>query len=339
MREIGFGVVGAGTWGGVHSQVYAYTPGARLVAVADADEGKANAVAREHGARACTDWRELIDDDSIHAISVVTPDFAHYEIALAAAKAGKHLLVEKPLAMKVAECEEIIAAAESSGAHIMVDFHARWAPTFYRAWETIRKGEIGKPRHAYYRLNDRIWVPTEMLSWAAKSSVAWFLGTHAVDTVRWMFDDEVRRVYAVRGQGVLKGLGVDTPDYYQATLEFRGGGTAVVETSWIMPNSMPNLIDLKLSVVGDEGAVYVDGSHHRAVEKYTATDAGFPDVFVVPKIWGETKGFAVDSIRYFATCIVCGEKPMVTGRDGLEVTKVVVAIEESARTGLPVEIF
>jgi len=338
MEKVGFGVIGTGQWGEMHARIYASTEGITLAGVADQVEQRAESVARAYGTMHYTDYRALLADDLIKAVSVVTPDFAHADIAVAAAEAGKHVLVEKPLAMTVEDCRRIMEAAERSGVKLMVDFHNRWSPPFYRAWEAIRRGQIGEPQHVYYRLSDRIYVPTEMLSWAAKSTVAWFIGTHSIDTVRWLLDDEVRRVYAVSRSRVLKEMGVDTPDFYQATLEFKSGATAVVENSWILPNTTPNIIDLKCEIVGSKGALYVDGSHHRTLEKYTETEASYPDVLVMPAVYGEQKGFAAESIRHFIDCVLHDREPRVTGRDGLEVTKVIQAIEESVRTGNAVEL-
>jgi predicted dehydrogenase len=240
--------------------------------------------------------------------------------------------------MTVEECEAIAAAAKASGVKLMVDFHARWSPPLYKMRQAIAEGEIGTPHHAYYRLSDRIFVPTEMLKWAAQSTVMWFIGSHTIDTVRWLLDDEVAKVYAVARSEVLKGMGIDTPDFYQATLEFRSGATAQIENSWILPNTHPNIIDLKCEVVGSAGALYMDASHNRTLEKYTAEDASYPDLLVMPTVYGRQMGFAAESIRHFAECVRDDKELIVTGRDGVQVTKAICAIEESVRTGAPVAV-
>lgn len=338
MNTVRMGLIGAGGWGSMHARTYAGMAGAELHGVADAVPARAKAMAEQFGARAYASTEELLADPEIDAVAVVTPDFAHDDVLLAAARAGKHILAEKPLAMTVAACERIVEAAAETGVTLMVDFHARWSPPLYKAWEAIRDGEIGAPRHVYYRLNDRIFVPTEMLPWAGRTTVLWFVGSHAIDTVRWLIGDEVARVYAVSRGGLLQGRGIDTPDYYQSMLEFRNGATAVIENSWILPNSMPNIVDVKCEIVGDDGALYVDQSHNRALEKYTGTTGSYPDLFVMPSIYGAQCGFAADSIRHFVDCVREGRTPMITGYDGLMVTKVICAIEESIRTRQPVDI-
>ena len=338
MDTVRMGLIGAGGWGSMHARTYADTAGAVLHGVADLDPQRAKTLADQFGARAYASHAELLADPDIDAVAVVTPDFAHDDVLLAAARAGKHILAEKPLAMTVDACERIVAEAEAAGVTLMVDFHARWSPPLYKAWESVRGGEIGTPRHVYYRLNDRIFVPTEMLPWAGRTTVLWFVGSHAIDTVRWLVGDEVARVYAVSRGGLLRNMGIDTPDYYQSLLEFRSGATAVIENSWILPNTMPNIVDVKCEIVGDQGALYVDQSHNRALEKYTGTAGSYPDVFVMPSIYGAQCGFAADSIRHFVDCVREGEPTLVNGRDGLVVTKIICAIEESIRTKRPVEI-
>ncbi|MFO7976544.1 MAG: Gfo/Idh/MocA family oxidoreductase [Candidatus Hydrogenedentota bacterium] len=338
MSTLGVGIIGTGTWGTVHTRTYGGIEGVKVAGVADIVAERAEKLAKEAGAKAYIDYRDLLAEDAIQAVSIVTPDFAHAEIALAAAETGKHILCEKPLAMTVSECEAIVAAAAETGAKLMVDFHARWSPPMYKARRAIEKGEIGVPQHVYYRLNDRIFVPTEMLSWAAQSTVMWFIGSHSIDTVRWLLDDEVARVYAVARSEVLEGMGIDTPDYYQATLHFRSGATAQLENSWILPNSHPNIIDLKCQVVGSNGALYMDASHNRTLEKYTETEAMYPDILVMPTVYGRQMGFAAESIRHFAECARDDKELLVTGHDGLQVTKAICAIEESVRTGQPVTI-
>jgi len=334
---IGFGIIGTGLWGNLHARVYRGDPRVRLVAVCDMDASRAKETAEENGAdRWYSDYRELLSDPDIRAVSIVTPDFAHTEIAVAAARAGKHILLEKPMAQTVGECEIILQAVREAGVLLMVDFHARWSIPLYRAREAIDKGEIGEPVLIYYRLNDTIYVPTKMLSWASRSTVAWFIGSHSLDTVRWLMGDEVERVYCVSRSQILKERGIDTPDFYETTLEFKRGGVAVIENGWILPETTPHLIDLKCEVVGTKGALYIDQSHHRALEKYTQTEASFPDVFVLPMVYGQQMGLAAESIRHFIECVEEGKTPRVTGEDGLIVTRLICAMEESVRTRQPV---
>jgi len=341
VEKIGFGLIGTGLWGETHARTYASSPHVELKAVCDLREDRAKEISGKYGAKDYySDYRKLLERDDISAVSIATPDFAHTEIAVAAAKAGKHILIEKPLATSVEDCEKILAAVEEAkDIKFMVDFHNRWNPPFVNAKTAIERGELGKPMLIYIRLSDTIFVPTGMLSWASKSEVVWFVGSHAVDLTRWLLGDEVRKVYAVSRSEVLKGKGVDTPDFYEAILEFKNGGVATVENCWILPDSLPTVIDFKCQIIGSEGAVYMDMSGHRTIQKYTKEHVSYPDVLgsfsTVP---GRPMGFTIESIRHFVDCVVNDKEPMVTGEDGLAATRIISAIQESSKKGEPVSL-
>jgi len=335
----GFGVIGTGVWGETHLMTYSTHPHAKLVCICDLDEDLLKERAEQYGAESyTTDYHELLERDDVEAVSVVTPDFLHREIVLAAAKAGKHILLEKPMATTVEDCEAMIEATESAGVKFMVDFHNRWNPAMWDAKQALENGELGEPQMMTLRLNDTIYVPTEMLSWAGTSSVVWFLGSHSVDLVRWMFDDEVKRVYSVARSRVLAERGVDTPDFFLTILEMEGGGVAHVENCWIMSEAMPTVFDFKMELIGSEGTVFADCSSHRMVQKFSPQGAEYADVAVRTHVQGLPNGFGVQSIRHFADCVIEDREPVVGGVDGLNVTKVLVAIHESAEAGQPVEI-
>jgi len=335
----GFGVIGTGVWGETHLMTYSTHPDAELACICDLNEELLKERAEQYGAESyTTDYHELLARDDVEAVSVVTPDFLHREVVLAAAEAGKHILLEKPMATTVEDCEAMIEATESAGVKLMVDFHNRWNPAMWDAKQAIENGELGEPQMMTVRLNDTIYVPTEMLSWAADSTVVWFIGSHSVDLVRWMFDDEVKRVYSVARSRVLAERGVDTPDFFLTILEMQGGGVAHVENCWIMSEAMPTVFDFKMELIGSEATVFADCSSHRMVQKFSPQGAEYSDVAVRTEVQGLPNGFGVQSIRHFAECVIEDREPVVGGMDGLNVTKALVAMHESAETGQPVEI-
>lgn len=340
MSETGFGIIGAGTWGETHAKAYGGVAGASVAAVADLDGERARSLAAEYGVPFATaDHNELLARDEVRAVSIATPDFAHKDLCVAAANAGKHVLVEKPLATTVADAQAIIDACEAAGVTLMVDFHNRWNPPFNKLKRSVEKGEFGEPQMMYVRLSDTIFVPTKMLSWAAKSSVAWFLASHTTDLVRWLCNSEVRRVYSVSRSNVLAPQGIDTPDFFMTTLELENGAVAVMENCWILSEAAPVIFDFKCEFVGSKGHVNIDPSHHGMMQQFTE-DGGAenPDVIVFPEVFGRHHGFAVDSIRHFADCVMNERQPLVSPQDGLKVTEVVCALLQSAAEGGPVEL-
>ncbi len=334
----GFGVIGAGLWGEFHALVYSHHPDATLAAVCDSNAARAQDIARAYGAaRWYTDYRDLLADPAVAAVTIATPDHLHAEIGVAAAQAGKDILMEKPLALTVDDCRRIIAAAEQAGVKLMVDFHNRWNPPFNLLKQSIDKGELGQPLLINARLNNTLFVPTEMLSWAGQSATIWFTGSHLIDLVCWLLGSEVTRVYSVSRAVVLAARGINTPDFFETTLEFASGAVAVVETCWILPNSEPNIVDFKLRCVGSAGSASVDTTHNRTLEQYGDKSA-YRDVLGMVNVFGNVQGFALESIHYFADCVIHNQQPRVAGDDGLRNTAIICAALRSAQTGQPVQL-
>lgn len=280
----------------------------------------------------------MLDNAEMDAVAIVTPDFSHCEITVAAAKRKKHILIEKPLATTAEEVKIMVDAIEENGVRAMVDLHNRFSPPFHAAYQSIQQGRLGETYSGYFRLNDIKWVATDLLPWAAKSSILWFLGSHSLDTLRWLFQDDVKRVYCVSRDGVLKDLGVDTTDVYMTTLEFSKGAIVQMENGWITPNGNPCVNDIKCNILGTKGMISIDASNHNMIQEYTENQMTVPDVIVQNSIFGQPKGFAFESIRAFVDCIISGEEFPVTLYDAANTSLTILAIMESARNRMPVEV-
>lgn len=338
MSTARFGVIGVGGWGERHVMTYCQHAAAELVAVCDTDEQRVNAIGDKYGvAQRFTDYKELLARGDVDAVSIVTPDFAHTEMALEAIRQSKHVLIEKPLATSIEECEKIGDALRRAGTKFMVDFHNRWNPGVVKIKNRIDRGEMGEPRMIFYRLSDNISVPTEMLSWAGRSTVNWFLGSHCLDTMRWLLSDEAQKVYTVRRSGLLTGMGIDTPDFYQSIIEFSRGATAQLETCWIIARSSPRLFELRIEVFGNKGTAYFVGSPEQ-LHVFSEQGVEHPDTAVCPQVRDRVVGFGIESILHFADCVMNDTQPMVGFEEGYETTRIILAMEESARTGQPVEL-
>ena len=203
---VSIGIVGAGLWGRNHALALTTHHRARVALVCDLDEARARRAAETFGCAWTTSLDEMAASD-VTAVTIATPDHLHRDPAIAMLAAGKHVLVEKPLATTVADGRAMVEAAERAGVHLMVDFHARWHPLFMGAKGYVERGELGSPVMAYARLSDTIHVPTEMLSWGGQSGPEWFLFPHTMDIVRWLFEREPVEVYAKGHRGVLDGDG------------------------------------------------------------------------------------------------------------------------------------
>ena len=337
--KVKIAIIGAGTWGENHARIYQAHPLAEPVAICDQNLDKARQLAERLGiAEVYQDYHDMLAHADCDAVAIVTPDFAHADVAVAAACAGRHLLIEKPLATTRDDVYRIMDAVAKNKVRAMVDLHNRWNPPFSVAHQSLERGELGELYSAYFRLNDIKWVATDLLPWAAQSSVLWFLGSHSLDTLRWFFGREVRRVYAVSRSGQLQAEGVDTVDLYQSTLEFAGGGIAQMENGWITPNAHPCVNDIKCTLLGTKGMIAIDASNHNLIQKYTADKAEVPDILVRHSVFGSPKGFAYESIRCFIDCLVDGRDFPVTIEDAANTSLAILAIMESAKRREPVDV-
>jgi predicted dehydrogenase len=337
VTKLRFAIIGAGVWGETHAYLYSEHPNVDLVAVCDLNRAKACRLAQKFAVpHVYDDHQRMLKEVEIDAVAIVTPDFTHGPVTVDCANAGKHILLEKPLATTRKDVESILEAARANGVRLMVDLHNRWSPPFAVAKQCLDNGELGDPVSAYFRLNDIRWVATDLLPWAGQSSILWFLGSHAVDTLRWFFADEVERVYSASSSGVLRGLGVDAVDVYQTILEFRGGGIATMENGWITPDSHPCVNDIKFNLTGTKGMINLDLSNNQMIERFTEDRNDRPDVLVRHFVHGKAEGFAYESIRHFVDQLVSGQDFLVSLEDAANTSLVILAILESARTRRPV---
>lgn len=339
MTKLRVGVVGTGLFGERHLQTYSTYFRSELYGIFDINLERAQNMKDKYGAKKVyQSLEEILGDSQIDAISIATPDNLHRDIAVAAAKAGKHILVEKPLSTDKREAKEIVDAVAKNSVVAMVDFHNRINPQFTLIKDSLANGEIGDLKYMYFRLSNTLAVPLSMLSWSGNSSALWFLGSHVVDLGRWLCNSEVKRVSAVSRSGVLKSRGIDCPDFYVSTLEFENGTVGMFENSWILPSTQPTVKDFVVEIVGEKGAFYVDGANNRTVQKYTSEKYMFPDLFAVNINPRCPSGFVFESIRYFVDAVLDSKQPLATVEDGLENTRILCGIEEAAKGGTAVDL-
>lgn len=227
-----FGLIGYGAWGRYHAAAIARAPGAELAAIACAGEASAAAARERHGAaRVSLDWRTLIDDPSLDAVDIVVPNNLHAEIAVAALEAGKNVLLEKPMASSIADCDRIVAAVRRTGRVLSVGHEFRASTQWGLIRRLIEQGEIGEPLYANvslfrfpYRQGAAGWRydTGRVGSWILEEPV------HFFDMLMWWFE-ELGDPLAVHGFGNAKGgRGQGMYDNFSAVMRWRSGAYAVV---------------------------------------------------------------------------------------------------------------
>ena len=261
--EIGVAVIGFGWMGLVHTRAYArlvhhfpHVPLVpRLVAVADEVAGRAEEAAGQFGFAAATlDWRDVVADPAVDAVSITAPNFLHREIGVAVAGAGKHIWIEKPVGLTTADAVAVTAAAAAAGAQSTVGFNYRNAPAVAAAKELIESGELGRVTHVSFRmLSDYAAHPDGALTWRYErerggSGVLGDLASHGVDLARYLLGDiealvadtatfvpeRARPTAATSGHQLVTGGErgrVENEDYAGALLRFASGAAGTLEAS------------------------------------------------------------------------------------------------------------
>jgi len=329
-RSLRAGVIGVGMFGSLHARVYAQLEATELVAVADIQVERTQHFVSQYGARGYANYNELLEKEDLDIVSVCTSDELHLKPVLAAAAAGRHILVEKPLAMNVSDCDAMIRAAEKAGVKLMVGQILRFDPRYYMARQAIADGQIGTPVHFFARRNNPIANARRL---AKHTSVLFFLGIHDIDFMNWCVESKVERVYAESVSRALRDM--ETADSYLALIKFRNGTIASLEVSWILPPSFSGRLDARFEAVGTEGTIFVDGSG-QAVEVYRAGESARPDVMYAPEVYGRYTGILRDEIMHFVQCVQQDKTPAVTGQDGKAAVAVACAIAESVGKQQPV---
>jgi len=238
------GILGSGFMGGTHARAYAKIPGVEVAAVSSLHLDKAEKLAGEVGARATTDDRTIIEDPAIDAISNTLPTHLHPESTIAALKAGKHVLLEKPFALTAPECDGMIAAAKASGRILMVAHVLRFWGGYVSLIEFVQSGRLGKPISAIaMRLSQMPAWADWFLDPSQSGGAVLDLSVHDFDVVNWVLGAP-KSVYG-RGKEFRPGLWNDI----HASIGY-GGANGFVEGSEFMPQGYPFMCGLKVLCEG-----------------------------------------------------------------------------------------
>ncbi|WP_283139470.1 Gfo/Idh/MocA family protein [Rhizohabitans arisaemae] len=326
LPKLRMGIIGVGIMGRGHAEVLNAHPEVELTAVSRAPLGDAAVY---------TDYLDMLDSGTVDAVSITTPDHLHADMMVAAAERGVHILVEKPFTTTVEDADRSVAAIRDAGVVAMCLFNHRWVPAYAQAKDQMAL--IGEPAVGYARKDDTIHVPTEMIRWADRTTCAWFLSSHDIDLMAWLYDDEVVEVYAGARYGKLRGLGIDTPDAMQIQARFSRGAIATFESAWIYPNTFPTMVDSYVTVVGEDGVIQLDRQKEN-IQLATAKSYTYPRNMLQRLVHGVPAGAYRDAIHHFVECARTGTQPLISVESSRHVTAVLAAAHESARTGLPVRV-
>jgi UDP-N-acetylglucosamine 3-dehydrogenase len=306
MSKLGVAVIGTGFWGKNHARVYKELSSTELVAICDVNAERAKAVAEQFGAQAYTDSAQMLKDKSIEAVSVCTWSTFLAEEAHKALSAGKHVLVEKPMATNSKQAKDLYKLSQQNGLHLTVGFLTRFIPGVQVVREAIEKKQVG----------DLVCATSKRVNpWPERIGdvgVVKDSAIHDIDVMRFISRQDPVTVYAKMGSRRIKKY----EDYAHIMLTYENGESAFIEANWLTPSKTR-----LLTVTGSEGIMKLD--------------------YITQELWIEQQTQTVQprqptaeplklELDHFAKCVTEKQKPLITGMDGIKALQIAEAAMQSS---------
>lgn len=321
------GVIGVGAMGRHHARVYSELDETELIAVADVDAGRAEAMARRYRVRTYTDYREMLARERLDLVSLVVPTHLHREVALDVIETGVHLLVEKPIASTVEDGRAIIEAAARRGVKLTVGHVERFNPAVIELKRRLERGELGR----VFVIHARRMGPFP--DWVRDVGVVVDLATHDLDVMRWLLGQPVERVHAE----IARHIHASHEDLVSGLLRFADGTVGVLEVNWLTPTKVR-----ELSVTGEQGMFLVN---YLTQELYfyenSRADVNWETLAILTGVGeGNMVRLSIErreplqaELAAFVEAIRADTEPLVTGADGLAALVLAQTLVEAGRSG------
>ncbi len=333
MKKLKAIVVGAGIYGKHHLNAYNFNQDVELVGLCEVNEQLGCSVAAEYNIPVYDNLKDLFENIEVDIVSVATPDPFHFDPVMESIRAAKHVLIEKPMATTVKECQEIIAVANEKNVKIGVDYHKRWDGMAQHIHHRIKSGESGKVIRGYMSMDDVIDVPRNWLSWSASSSPVHFLGSHCFDLIRYYMDGAIpESVFSLGQKGILVKEGIDTWDTIQTMVTFKNGAQWTVETGWVLPDTFPKANDGRSFILTENDYFRAD-AQLRGYEVFGNNKAATPNYNFINYNNGRATGYGIQPIHDFVDHVLNDTPYLATAEDGLWSTVICEAAHESLSTG------
>lgn len=335
---VGFAVIGVGLVGPTHARFVTEADGAELKVVCDVREDRGRPLADKYGAEWLADYRAVMQRDDIDVVTICLPTALHLEVGRAAAEAGKHVLVEKPIELNLDRAMELIACCKRHGVKLGAIFNRRFVFGTRRAHEAVQHGELGQLIVADMRFKS--WRPPEYYSssgwrgtWSKEGGAALInQGIHGVDLMTWTAGPIVR----VQGHARrLRHHHIEADDTTMAVCEYASGALGIIQcTTSVFPRQLD-----RIELHGEKGTIMLE-DYKIAAWQLDGAVQGAPSAaeLVLP---GADSGTSVGhflQIQDMAQAVREGRNPVIQGEDALPSLAVVQAIYEAERTGKPVDV-
>lgn len=334
---IRFGLLGCGRIAKRHSELLGgnHIAGARLVAVCDSQRARADALAAKFGVPAHNHLNDMLAREDIDVVVVLTPSGLHPKHAIASARAGKHVVVEKPMALRLQDADDMIRACDEAGVKLFVVKQNRFNVPIVKAREALEANRFGKlvlgsvrvrwcRDQAYYDQDP--WRGT----WAYDGGVLTNQASHHVDMLEWFFGD----VVSVHARSTTALVNIETEDTAVATLKFRNGALGIIEATTAV---RPSDLEGSLSILGEKGTVEVGGFAMNQIRHWRFVDELPSDREVIEKFSvnpPNVYGFGHQAYyQHVVECVSDRGAALVDGLQGRKSLELISALYESIETG------
>jgi len=350
-KPLGVGFIGCGRISDLHALAYKDFKKAKIVATCDSVEEKAKQKAKIWGAeKYYTDYTKLLKDPSVDVVEILLPHHLHHDVAISTAEAGKHVSVQKPMAMDLKEADEMILAARKAGVKFKVFENFVFYPPHVKARELIDKKEIGTPSMVVIRVGNcgvGGWeIPGDTWAWrfnpktCGGGPIVWDHGYHVFSLAMYLLG-EVDEVFSWIECSNLAGLKIDCPAVAEWKYKAKGAYGAFI-TTWSPDCFVTSRFygdEDRLEVTGDKGYIFATRGTAQLLD-------------MAPLILYKSDGKATyfhniecewdvsfrDSGRHFINCILENKEPILSGEQGRKVLQFSMAVQESARTNRPIKV-
>ena len=339
---IRFGLLGCGRIAKRHSDLLGgnHIQGASLVAVCDPVRARADAIAAKFGVPANYDMDDFLARKNIDAVAVLTPSGMHPEHVIAVAKAGKHVVVEKPMALRLQDADAMIRACDEAGVKLFIVKQNRFNVPVVKAREALEAGRFGRlilgtvrvrwcRNQAYY--DQDAWRGT----WAYDGGVLTNQASHHVDMLEWFFGD----VISVHARATTALAKIETEDTAVATLKFKNGALGIIEATTA---ARPTDLEGSLSILGEKGTVEISGFAVNQIRHWRFIDELPSDKDVIEKFSvnpPNVYGFGHQAYyQHVIECLTSQRAALVDGLEGRKSLELISALYESIETGQEVQL-
>lgn len=336
---LNFGIVGSGMIANIHARCIAELPGARVAAVCGNHRSRAEMLASPYGAKVYTDYQHMLADPNIHAVCIVTPSGTHAELGIAAALAGKHILVEKPIDISLEKADQLIDTCRACGVKLCCIFQHRYDQAIVELKKAVDAGRLGQLNFGashtkWYRSQEYYDSSPWRGTWAMDGGGALInQSIHYVDLLHYIMGP-VDEVYAYCVRRAHERIEVE--DLAVAAVKFSSGAVGIIEgTTAAFPG-----FHTQLDIFGTDGSIVIEND---AVKEWKLKNGAVCEP--VPSETNRLVGASGSDISHqshkrqiddFLTAVRSNAEPLVDGLEARKTLEIVLAVYESARTGKPV---